>query len=750
MKQRTSMRIAVTLLVIITLLAALPFKGFCEVPHQISYQGNITDSLGNPIDGEYRMLFSIYDVPNDGTALWQENQRVSVIAGVYNIHLGINPTGNPFPANLFDGQCWLGVAVESDLEMVPRQLLTSTPFAKRAAVADRVADGAIETIQLARDAVTGDKIDDGAVSSSHIQDGAVLSEILDDAGSGSGLDADKLDGLEASAFMASGADYWVNETGDDMTGRLRVSVTPFDSAWNEAVRGSLLAGGSDVGAGVFGYSEGASAYGVRGSAVGSSGVGVYGEASGAGGTGVHGESALYGLYGEATGSSGIGVYGKSPVYGMFGEGSDTGNVINYGGYFRANGYNGFGVFGLSPGASGEGIHGTATGNYGRGVVGLATYTGDTTVVGGHFTAYSINGRGVYGESKGETGRGVYGNATNAGDVTNFGGFFEAAGTNGRGVFAEAPLYGVYGRAYGSNGLGVYGVATGPTGRAVSGLAGNTGDVGNFGGDFTARGSWGVGVKGDAPNTVSTNHGGFFTAAGSTGRGVYGGASGASGRGVYGKATNTGDVENYGGYFVAEGVTGRGVYGEATGQYGRGVSGIATSTEPGPSFGGSFTAHGWSGEGVRARAADNARYAVHAIAVDYGLGIGVFSEAANFDFYAAGRGTDYGSSSSIRWKQNIREIEDALEKVLQMRGVYFDWDEEHGGHHDMGFIAEEVGQHVPEIVSFEDDGEYAIGLDYSKMTPILLQAIKEQQGIISELRAEIEALKEDVKAIKAVK
>ena len=221
MKHRGKIRMVMTLLGVLAMAAALPVTAIGEVPHQINYQGYITDDLGNPLDGEYWFLFSIYDVPTGGTALWQENPHVIVTKGVYNVHLGLNPIGNPFPDDLFDGQRWLGVAVESDPEMVPRQLLTSTPFAKRAAVADRVEDGVIETIHLANDAVTGDKIDSGAVSSSHIQDGAVLSEILDDAGSGSGLDADLLDGQEASAFATASHNHdsqYVNVTGDSMSG----------------------------------------------------------------------------------------------------------------------------------------------------------------------------------------------------------------------------------------------------------------------------------------------------------------------------------------------------------------------------------------------------------------------------------------------------------------------------------------------------------------------------------------------------
>ena len=123
--------------------------------------------------------------------------------------------------------------------------------------------------------------------------------------------------------------------------------------------------------------------------------------------------------------------------------------------------------------------------------------------------------------------------------------------------------------------------------------------------------------------------------------------------------------------------------------------------------------------------------------------GVWGNGVNYDFYAAGPGTNYGAASSIRWKQNIRDIDGALEMVLQMRGVYFDWDADHGGSHDMGFIAEEVGHHVPEVVAFEPDSEYASGMDYGKMTPVLLQAIKEQQAIIDRQEGAITALQSSV-------
>jgi len=101
--------------------------------------------------------------------------------------------------------------------------------------------------------------------------------------------------------------------------------------------------------------------------------------------------------------------------------------------------------------------------------------------------------------------------------------------------------------------------------------------------------------------------------------------------------------------------------------------------------------------------------------------GASNSPQGYDFFAAGSGQNYGSPSSIRWKSNIESVADPLGKLSQIRGVYFDWDEEHGSQRDIGFIDEEVGEVLPEIVAYEEDGEFVTGVDYSKMTPLLVEA-----------------------------
>jgi len=118
-------------------------------------------------------------------------------------------------------------------------------------------------------------------------------------------------------------------------------------------------------------------------------------------------------------------------------------------------------------------------------------------------------------------------------------------------------------------------------------------------------------------------------------------------------------------------------------------------------------------------------------------IGVKGDGDYCDFDAVGMGVNYCTSSSIRQKENIQDIADPLEKIDELNGVYFDWKD--SGSRDIGMIAEEVNQVLPEIVVMEEDGIYAKSMDYSKLTPLLVEAVKE-------LKAENEALKNRIEAL----
>jgi hypothetical protein len=98
---------------------------------------------------------------------------------------------------------------------------------------------------------------------------------------------------------------------------------------------------------------------------------------------------------------------------------------------------------------------------------------------------------------------------------------------------------------------------------------------------------------------------------------------------------------------------------------------------------------------------------------------------------------YSVYSSGRWKENIAPIGDALSIVQQLRGVTFDWKE--SGKHDLGLIAEEVGKVLPQVVTYEANGQDARGVDYSRLVAVLIQATNEQQATISTQQQQIAAL-----------
>jgi len=124
----------------------------------------------------------------------------------------------------------------------------------------------------------------------------------------------------------------------------------------------------------------------------------------------------------------------------------------------------------------------------------------------------------------------------------------------------------------------------------------------------------------------------------------------------------------------------------------------------------------------------------------------FRFAAGGAFHADADITSFSSTvaSDKRLKTNIKKIEYGLKDVLQLRGVEFDWKEKRNGKHDIGFIAQEVQEIIPEVINeipdLQDETNKYLGVDYSKIVPLLVESIKEQQQQIEDLRNEVDLLK----------
>ena len=95
-----------------------------------------------------------------------------------------------------------------------------------------------------------------------------------------------------------------------------------------------------------------------------------------------------------------------------------------------------------------------------------------------------------------------------------------------------------------------------------------------------------------------------------------------------------------------------------------------------------------------------------------------------------------ASSDVRFKKNIATIQDALDKVLNMRGVTFERLETPGT--EIGVIAQEIEEVVPELVTTDANGHKSVA--YANITALLIEAVKAQQVQINELREEIQKLK----------
>jgi hypothetical protein len=111
--------------------------------------------------------------------------------------------------------------------------------------------------------------------------------------------------------------------------------------------------------------------------------------------------------------------------------------------------------------------------------------------------------------------------------------------------------------------------------------------------------------------------------------------------------------------------------------------------------------------------------------------------------ATGNVTAYGSPSDATLKENVQPINNALNVVTQLQGVTFDWKKDTNSYQltkidkDIGFIAQDVQKIVPSIVRENEDG--LLSLRDKAIIPLLVEAIKEQQQEIQELKNRLNKL-----------
>jgi hypothetical protein len=92
-------------------------------PGAVPIQGRLTNASGNPLSGTYSIMFRLYEIDTGGTAVCTDTRSVSVVNGLFSDYID-------HCYDYITGQkLWLGVKVESDPEMTPRQVIYPVPYA---------------------------------------------------------------------------------------------------------------------------------------------------------------------------------------------------------------------------------------------------------------------------------------------------------------------------------------------------------------------------------------------------------------------------------------------------------------------------------------------------------------------------------------------------------------------------------------------------------------------------------------------
>jgi len=719
------------------LMLMIPIAGNAQIPHTISYQGYLTDTVtGNPItDPALPVRFSLHDALLGGTELWSETQSVNVSQGVYSVELG---SATPFPVSVdFNAQYYLEVAIDHDNsttfdpgeELTPRQQLTSTPYAMNADSLEGMHSGdfaAASHVHSGAD-ITSGEIHLDSVSANPVVRGA-------NTGTGSGLEGSSSSGFGVFGSNTAGGNY-------GYLGSSAFGVGAVASGTNKAVAGSNLDHGTDGflgtdsfgvqgmsssgGIAVMGSNTGSGNYGYLGS--GSAGVGavstgtsdaVVGSNATSGTDGYLGRGS-YGAYGSHSSSGNYGYLGGSS-YGVFGQ-TSAGIAVQGSNTAGGNyGYLGSSAFGVGAVASGTNKavagsnmdHGTDgfLGTDSFGVQGMSSSSG-IAVMGsntgsGNYGYLGADSIGVGAVSTG-TGDAVVGSNVTTGTDGYLGrenyGVYGSSNSGTAGYFTSSSGYGLI-VDQGNMGIGT----TTPSHRLETRDSTPSSDNPAIYGEHAVTDYYGVGVHG--VGLYKGVEGSVSATGSSTYYGVYASALTNSGSGttygVYSSAS--GGTNNYGVYGLGD----HGVLGKSSAALGAGVRGENSSTGAG--------VYGWSSGG----------YA------------GLF----NGDVNVIGNITanNFPIPSDVRLKTNIESLHSSLSKVLQLNGVSFDWKKEEypernfSGQKQIGLIAQDVEKVMPELVQEDSNGYKSVS--YMQMVAVLVEAVKELNTQNELLQEEINNLK----------
>ena len=720
---------------VVLLQAALPLAAQVVQGTAFTYQGELRQN-NVPVTASADMVFTLYDAVAAGNVIGapialtaQNGDPVQVVDGLFTVSLDF---GAPAFLTMVDDARWLAVTVNGN-SLSPRTKIENAPYAL--------------TSQLAYDVLAG------SIGSTQINATQVQQRVSGSCASGSSISVIDQNGTVSCQAAGSG------------------TITGVSSA-----NGSGLSGGGTSGSVTLGTDltvlqkriTGTCATGSAVSAVNGDGTVVCQSAGTAFTLPYSATQAnagpLFNIANTDTSSASTALQGTSN--------STAANVSAVEGIISST----------SPGLYSAGVRGVNNSTTGNGIGVYGTTAGSGAGVNGA----SASGPGVFGASTSSFG--VQGNS-----ASSYSGFFssrsssnmadtlhvDTTNTFATGIVSAAVNQGVLGTANNNSGLGVQG-------SAFHGVVGQA--------PVSAVGGFGVG--GFSYETTTSNPSGNLNG---NPAGVYGSAAAPSGIGVYGVATDTtggGGVpptSNYGIVGIADGPGGVGVYGSAANSIGvfavGGIGLVANGTQNAAQFSGNVQINAYQPNSdieltVESANLSNpnadiellpARSSLTPFGFDISVG-GASPSNLTFGIYQTPDGTSFNqflgldasgnlsiaggtatkpgggswsAPSDARLKRDIQPLNHMLDRLLQLRGVTFEYKQPDNSLHPpgrhTGFIAQEVRQVFPDWVGQTPDGYLTVGpKGFEAMTVEALRELRsEKDAEIAELRTRLDALARQV-------